>query len=95
LKHLTATLLGTAFRAGPTDSAASPTMSRLGYADRESYHLSPQGAGLLTAYDTAVDKAHSPQIPPSNTPARGLTLTPMVTNGGAARIAVPICRRSR
>ena len=54
-------------------------MIRLGYADRASCHLSPQGAGLLTACGTAVDDAHSIKTP---------LLTRSVTNGAAVRIVV-------
>ncbi len=48
-------------------------MIRLGYADRASSHLSPQGAGLLTAYGKAIDEAQSLQareIVPSDAPER-------------------------
>ena len=34
-------------------------MIRLGYADCASCHLSPQGAGLLTAYGKGIDEAQS------------------------------------
>lgn len=54
-------------------------MIRLGYADRAPCHLSPQGAGLLTAYGTAVDDAQS---------ITSQLLTRSVTNGAAARIVV-------
>lgn len=50
-------------------------MIRLGYADCASCHLSPQGAGLLTAYGKAVDEAQSlraREIPPSDAPPRRL-----------------------
>lgn len=80
MKYVTTTLLTIALGAILANSAAaSPTMIRLGYADRALCHLSPQGAGLLTAYSTAVDEAQSINSP---------LLTRSVTNGAAARIVV-------
>jgi hypothetical protein len=95
LKHVTTTLLASAFGTSVADSAAtSPTIS-LGYADCASCHLSPQGAGLLTAHGAAVEEARSLRVRENSAerhPARRPMLTPTVTNGGAARIAVSIDR---
>ncbi len=92
MKHVTTTLLASAFGASVAESAAtSPTIS-LGYADCASCHLSPQGAGLLTAHGAAVEEARrlcARENSAEPNPARRPMLTPTVTNGGAARIAVP------
>ena len=91
MKHVTTTLPARAFGASVADSATSPTIS-LGYADRASCHLSPQGAGLLTAHGAAVEEARRLRASENSAEpnhARRPMLTPTVTNGGAARIAVP------